>query len=116
MDVTPNFLIRSVSAKNVNPKRFRVEGRIYYYVTVNIEAGRSSILDDVEMVVYILHPSFGDGRYRVSADRARGFAIDIWTWGFFDVEARLILKQGQKFETISGEVSWSVSTSFSSSW
>jgi hypothetical protein len=108
------YIIRSARVPGTTPKRFQAEGRLHYYVSIFLEAGRNASLDDVDMVVYILDPSFRN-RYVVSVDRAQAFQISIWTYGFFDASAKVLLKQPKTYLDVSGSIEWPMEQSFGTS-
>lgn len=89
---------------NVPPKKFREGGRVHYRVKIWIRATETDSLDDIQKVMYQLHKSFKDPE-RIVDDRKSRFALKIWTYGFFDMEAKLTLNSGRPF-TIRGRVEW----------
>lgn len=52
-------------------------------------------LDNVKEVEYVLHPTFPDPR-QVVADRSRNFALEIWTWGMFNIEVTIRYQDGSE--------------------
>jgi len=56
--------------------------------------GPDSDLDQVEAVVYILHPTFPDSRQRVT-DRASRFALRSGGWGEFMIYAEVSMRSGE---------------------
>ena len=99
------YQIRTELVENVQPKRFNEGGRYHYYIRIFIEASQSA-LDAVEFVKYKLHPTFREC-FRVSFDRARSFELKLWTYGYFDIQASLVMREGHTIE-ISGYVEWRV--------
>lgn len=65
-------------------KVFHNGGREHYNVRIYLYA-KPETLATITKVEYLLHPSFSKQR-RVSTDRENNFAIDIWTWGMFNIE------------------------------
>ena len=102
------FIIRASRIRGSRPKRFHADGWLHYNVKVFIEPDNKSTLEAVQMVVYVLHPSFNE-RYRVSVDRKGKFQIQIWSYDFFDASAEVLLKDGT-YQTVNGEVRWEGST------
>lgn len=99
------YEIKTELLENTTPKQFNKDGRFYYYVRLYIQASPSA-LDAVEFVKYKLHPSFKD-RFRISQNRARNFEVKLWTYGYFDVEASLVMKDGSTGSK-SGYVQWKI--------
>ena len=99
------YSIRSELIETVAPKRFRKEGKLHFYVRISLE-GSSEALDRVELVKYSLHPTFVDP-VRVSTSRQSNFDIRIWTYGYFDITASIILRDGFKND-IRGYIEWQV--------
>ena len=81
---------------------FRKGGHPHYKVRIYLIADNPTELDNVSFVQYELHPSFKD-RHRSTSDRSSAFEIMIRTYGYFDVQAILNLKDGSR-EEISGIV------------
>lgn len=99
------FLIKSELDAGVPPKQFVDGGKHHYYVRISLDAPAAA-LDEIDLVKYELHSSFKD-RYRVSVDRAKNFEIKLWTYGYFDVKANIILRTGAT-NAITGYVNWKV--------
>jgi len=57
--------------------------------------GSDAELDDVDHVVYTLHPTFPDP-VRTIADRASDFRLDTAGWGTFTIYARVVGKDGSE--------------------
>jgi len=94
---------------DIKPKRLQAEGWLHYKVRVFLDSTDGPPMSDVDLVVYILDPSFEDNRFVVSADRSRRFQIEIWTYDFFDVTAKVLLKSSTNtgtYQTITGQVRW----------
>lgn len=98
------FRIRSERVEGVKPMRFREGGKLHYKVRIFIESDDLNDLRKVDSVQYKLHPTFTE-RYKVSDDITKYFEIIIWTYGFFEAEAKIIKKDGT-IETIKGQVRW----------
>ena len=99
------YTIKTELIDDVPPKRFTERGRFHYYIRVFIEAPHAT-LDSVDFVKYTLHPTFKD-RYRVSFNRSKNFEIKLWSYGYFDVQASIVMKNGATAEA-SGYVEWRV--------
>jgi hypothetical protein len=65
-----------------------------YRIRIALDAERLEHLDQVESVVYVLHPGF-DPREVPGGDRASHFALEIAARGEFLVRARVTLKGGR---------------------
>ena len=75
----------------------------YIYVRIFLEdTSQGAELDNIDYVVYKLHPSFKNPLRR-SDDRRSNFEIKIWTYGWFHISATIIPKQGLPME-IKGKV------------
>jgi len=57
--------------------------------------GTSAELDDVERVVYILHPSFYNP-VREIEDRSTKFRLDTSGWGTFTIRAKALHRDGRE--------------------
>lgn len=86
--------VMKTSEGKIEVRKFRESGNEHYHLQVRLD-GPAERLDEIERVEYLLHPTFRQ-RTRESSDRASGFAIDFWTWGMFDIDITLHLKDGQK--------------------
>jgi len=87
------FTVVSERVANVPAKVFRENGRRNYYVRLFLRSREPSDLDNVKFVLYELHPTFMDPK-RISEDRRSDFELRIWTWGFFNVNCKVFLKDG----------------------
>lgn len=99
------YAIKTELLTHVEPKRPVEGGKLHYYVRIYIEAPATA-LDSTELVKYELHHTFRD-RYRVSTDRSKNFEIRIWTYGYFDIKASILRRDGQTIK-VSGYVEWKV--------
>ncbi len=77
-------------------KIFHDGGKEHYNVRIYLYA-KPDTLSSINRVEYLLHSSFRNPR-RVSTDRDNRFAIDIWTWGMFDIEVTVHFSKGEKQE------------------
>ena len=68
----------------------------HYQVSIGID-GDPANLDQVTQVDYLLHPTFHQ-QTRTSRNRANKFTITIWTWGIFDMQLTLHMKDGSNSE------------------
>ncbi len=96
--------IETERVKGITPKKFREGGRDHYFVRIFLNPDSSAELDEVDSVQYELHPTFRQ-RIQVATERANGFEIKIWTYGFFNAKAKIIKKDGSP-EPIEGFVKW----------
>jgi hypothetical protein len=94
-----NLQIRS---ERVQGTASQMANGIYYaYVRIFVEDDNPTTepvsLDNIEYVIYKLHPSFKN-RLRRSEKRESNFEIKIWTYGWFLISATIITKSGPPFE------------------
>lgn len=66
----------------IRVRKFSAKGREHYQIRVSIVGP----LEQIEQVQYDLHPTFVNP-VRQSTNRDSGFAIDMWTWGEFELLA-----------------------------
>ena len=100
-----SYQIQTEPVSGVEPKRFNEKGRLHFYIRIFLEADPEE-LDKIELVKYTLHPTFVNP-VRVSANRDTNFDIKIWSYGYFDTKALLVMRDGNTTE-ISGYVRWPV--------
>ena len=91
--------VKSERVRWIPSKEFRESGRKHYYVRIFLDADVSNELNEVLSVQYELHPTFRD-RYRNSVDRATEFETNIWSYGFFNVKARVLKKDSTTQELV----------------
>jgi transcription initiation factor IIF auxiliary subunit len=87
-------------------KVFKENGRKNFYVRLFIQSENPSDLDQIDFVIYELHPTFRKPK-RMSKDRSNGFDLKIWTWGFFPISAQIFLKNGD-VRSVTGYVKYKV--------
>lgn len=63
----------------------------YHRLRISLDADRPELLERVEKVTYVLHPTFGERELPVT-DRAKGFALELTVWGEFMLFARVHLR------------------------
>lgn len=97
------FEIKSELVPDVKGQRFRKGGRLYRNVRIYLEAVDDD-LDAIDSVQYELHPSFRQ-RIRVSENRAENFEIRIWTYGYFKIRAKLLMRD-DSIKSAEGIVRW----------
>jgi len=102
---TASYQIQTELVPGVEPKRFNENGRLHFYVRIFLQAGPED-LDGIELVKYTLHPTFVNP-VRVSASRDTNFDIKIWSYGYFDISALLVMRDGSTRE-VGGYVRWPV--------
>jgi hypothetical protein len=95
--------IRSERISGVEGKRFREGGKLFRNVRIFLE-GSDSDLDKIDSVQYELHPTFRE-RYQVSSNRRKNFELRIWTYGYFGIKAKLIMKDNS-IQIVQGFVKW----------
>ncbi|UCE60722.1 MAG: hypothetical protein JSU63_03020 [Phycisphaerales bacterium] len=98
------FKIRTELVRGSRPKRFREGGRLHRHVRIFLDVENDESLDDVIMVEYELHPTFRE-RIRSSTNRTDSFETLIWTYGFFKIRARVVLRDERTIE-VQGFVRW----------
>src|ERR1051325_1659672 len=57
--------------------------------------GDPAELDEVDHVMYILHPTFHNP-VREIADRSSNFRLESWGWETFTIRARAVFKDGKE--------------------
>ncbi|MDD9947867.1 MAG: hypothetical protein OXU20_42905 [Myxococcales bacterium] len=78
-------------------RKFQESGREHYHLRIWLEAPADT-LARITKVSYRLHPSFSRP-VRTSNDREHRFAIEIWTWGLFEIEATAYFDDGSADST-----------------
>jgi transcription initiation factor IIF auxiliary subunit len=68
------------------------DGREHFHIKLWLE-GPDDELDEVRLVEYKLHESF-HRQIRKSEKRQERFAIKIWTWGMFKLQATVHFRDG----------------------
>ena len=101
-----SYYIRSEEDTKFEPKRFRPNGKLHYYVNVYLEPDihDKDNFENIEFVQYELHPTFKE-RIVTSNNYRTNFGINIWTYGYFKAKARIRFKDGH-MEEIEGFVNW----------
>lgn len=66
-------------------------GFMYYRLRISLDADEPEMLDDVEKVVYHLHPTFKNPD-RTASDRRNGFVIQTAAWGEFNMTAEVFFR------------------------
>ena len=79
----------------IRSRRFREGGYEHFNIRVFVEGD----IEDLQSVEYQLHPTFRNPD-RVVEDPDRGFALDIWTWGEFDIRVTLHFQDGSTEEMV----------------
>jgi hypothetical protein len=69
-------------------------GLQYYRLRIALDADEPELLDEVEKVIYHLHPTFRDPD-RTVTDRRSNFAIGTAAWGEFNMTAEVFLRSGK---------------------
>jgi transcription initiation factor IIF auxiliary subunit len=100
------YLINSKEVSGVEPRVFREGGKWHHRVRINIITTDTDNdpLDGIRSVQYELHPSFRQ-RIWVATDIINKFEIKIWTYGYFRIQATLLMIDGAS-QIISGFVKW----------
>ena len=84
------FSIVSEREPGIKPTQFPSSTKTYYYVRLHIEVLSLQELERIKFVIYELHPTFRQPK-RMAKDRSKNFEIKIWTWGYFNVTAKLYM-------------------------
>lgn len=73
-------------------------GRTHYKVWIYASGND---LPYVDYIVYTLHPTFKQRVHKIRRSPSNpDCRLVIWTWGIFDVQARIVDKQGKPYEII----------------
>lgn len=99
-----SYEIKGTKVSGVEPRQFRQGGKLHYKVRIYLEPTDEDSLNTVRSVQYKLHPTFRE-QYRVSDDFRNKFEIKIWTWGYFEIEATIIMTDGST-EIVGNYVKW----------
>jgi transcription initiation factor IIF auxiliary subunit len=93
MKLTINQELMKDEQNRIIFKVFRSGSREHYNIRIWLD-GSEDDLDQVQEVVYVLHPNFRN-RTRRAKDRSKKFEISIWTWGMFVIQTSINFKNGQ---------------------
>jgi transcription initiation factor IIF auxiliary subunit len=99
-----SYEIKGTKVSGVEPRQFRPGGKLHYKVRIYLEPTDNDSLSDIRSVQYKLHPTFRE-QFRVSDDSRNNFEIQIWTWGYFMIEATIIMTNGST-ELVENYVDW----------
>ncbi len=66
----------------------------YFRLRISLDADEPGMLDDVERVMYHLHPTFKDPD-RTATDRRTNFEIQTAAWGEFNMTAEVFFRGGR---------------------
>ena len=100
----PSFRIGCERVRGVDPRK--VKENFYFQIRIFIDAYDRLDLHDVRYVIYELHPSFRNPK-QISRSIRNDFEIQLWTWGFFDIKAKIVFKEGHVQE-IQGYIQYDV--------
>lgn len=98
-----NIEIKTIPKKN-KIKQFRSNGKKHWKLGISLATTDGSDLPIIKLVEYELHRTFKE-RFRYSSDRSSNFGIEIWSYGYFEIKAKLHLEDGS-IQEISGNVAW----------
>lgn len=116
------FRLRVERDPSVEPRKIGGSNYLSFYVRVSLDidparinSARSSsssapqyyTWEDVKLVKYELHPSYYD-RTRIAESAANKFEVGVWTYGFYPMQAVVLLNFGQTI-VVSGEMRFPVS-------
>jgi hypothetical protein len=117
------FVLRVERDYSVMPKHFPDSKFLSFYVRIFLDVDTSIsasqrmsalptppqyyTLDDVKLVKYELHPSYYE-RTRVAENPVNNFEAKVWTYGFYPIQALVLLKFGQTI-IVKGNVEFPVS-------
>ena len=93
MKLTINQELMKDEENKIIFKVFQGGNREHYHIRIWLD-GPEEDLDQVEYVVYVLHPTFRN-RTRRAKNRDKKFEISIWTWGLFVIQTSIHFKNGQ---------------------
>ena len=96
MDIHVKHEVVKDSSNKIKFRRFKRGGYEHYNIRLFIE-GKD--LNEVSFVEYELHPTFPNP-LRKATNSALGFAIDIWTWGEFEISVSIHFKNNETLEII----------------
>jgi transcription initiation factor IIF auxiliary subunit len=99
-----SYKIKSNEVSRVEPRQFRQGGKFHHKVRIYLEATDGASLSSINLVQYELHPTFREP-IRVANDIRTHFEIQIWTYGYFGINATLVMKDGST-QTTQGFVKW----------
>lgn len=74
----------------IRSRRFSPGGYDHYKLRLFLDGDTSNVTS----VEYELHPTFSKP-HRVVTDPAHGFALDIWTWGEFEIPVKVNMRDGE---------------------
>lgn len=98
------FTVRHMLLKRggkIRSRRFRAGGYEHYKIRLFVEGP----IDTLDSVQYRLHDTFSEP-IRLVEDSANGFAMDIWTWGEFQIQVTLN-KHDEEPETLTYDLAFS---------
>ena len=90
LNVEVKFTAFDDKRERVLVKKLNEAGRQHFRVRIFLEGPD---IDQVDRVVYTLHPTFPNPRREIST-RPR-FELIIWTWGIFSLDVEIYAKSGQ---------------------
>lgn len=79
----------------IRSRRFREGGYEHFNIRVFVDGD----IEDLQSVEYELHSTFRNPR-RVVNNSDHGFALDIWTWGEFDIPVTLHFRDGSTEQVV----------------
>ena len=79
----------------IRSRTFQAGGYMHFNVRLFVDGE----IEDLQSVEYQLHPTFRNPHHVVE-DPDRGFALDIWTWGEFDIVVTLHFQDGSQEEMV----------------
>lgn len=88
MDIQVKHEVIKNSSDKIKFRRFKLGGYEHYNIRLFIEG---EDLSEVSFVEYELHPTFPNP-LRKATNSEQGFAIDIWTWGEFEINVSIHFK------------------------
>ena len=80
----------------MKPKDFGTS-RMHFFVRIYLQSSDRLDLNDIRYVIYELHPTFRQPK-QVANNKFNDFEIKIWTWGFFDIKAFIVMRGGKIVE------------------
>lgn len=79
----------------IRSRRFREGGSEHYKIRLFVDGD----IEALQRVEYHLHPTFHNP-HRVVDDPEGGFALDIWSWGEFEIPVTLHFQDGSEREIV----------------
>jgi hypothetical protein len=93
-----------IAVEKLKSEKDEDEDFYYFYIRIFLkrregvpETDEYLSLNEIDSVLFILDPTYGEGRNRLTKNRSKNFELKVWTYGFYKVSAKLITKAGFTF-------------------